>query len=133
MGIRRIKSVESGSIAPLGIGLASLTLATVLAVASASSAYLTDRRLTAIAESTAYAVLLASEQNQTLWLEYFAKEFLDSHPQKGVNQLSLESVSVSDGATVRVRLCSKFEPFVINYVFSDVGTICSEGLARRGR
>lgn len=124
---------EKGSIAPLGIGLAALSLSVVLLTLSASSAYLTDRRLTSIAESTAYAVLKQSSDEPDRQLDYLAEEFLGKHPLRGIRQLQLISVSVVDQLTVRVRLCSRLEPLILGYVFSEVGTICSEGLARRGR
>lgn len=127
------RNSELGSIAPLGIGLATLSLTVVLVSISASSAYLTDRRLTFIAESTAYAVLSESDGELNLSLTALAEEFIQQHPLRGIRDLQIVSVSASDQQTVRVRLCSKLEPIIPSYVFSEVGTICSEGLARRGR
>jgi hypothetical protein len=41
--------------------------------------------------------------------------------------------SSSELKTVRVRLCSLWRPIFENYMFSEMGKVCSEGLARRGR
>ncbi|MFM7013577.1 MAG: pilus assembly protein TadG-related protein [Actinomycetota bacterium] len=120
-------SSDSGSIAPLGIGLAALSLGVVLTTLSAGSLYLTDRRLTSVAESAALSVL--SEQGD---LENLARDFLNQHPLSGLHNVELVEASKLDGKTVRVRLCASAVP-LIGYVFSETGRVCSEGLARRGR
>ena len=124
---------EQGSMAPLGIGLALLSLMTTLVILAAGSFYLSERRLTSVAESTAlYAMsrsALLSNQN----LPRYAGEFLELHSLKGLKQVSLIEASSPDSQTVRVRLCSLWRPLFDVYIFSEVGMICSEGLARRGR
>ncbi len=47
------KSKDCGSMALFGIGLAVLSLVTVLIVLASGSVYLTERRLTTVAEATA--------------------------------------------------------------------------------
>lgn len=124
---------EEGSLAPLGIGLALVSLATVLAVIASGSLYLTERRLTAAAESTALAVLIAAEGNLSQSLSSIARSYLSQHPLRGLQQVSLVEASSSDQKTVKIRLCSLWRPIFENYIFSEIGMVCSEGLARRGR
>lgn len=122
-----------GSMAPLGIGLSLLSLVTTLVILGAGSLYLSERRLTSVAESTALYALAKSDVISNQSLPRYAGEFLEMHPLKGLDQVSLIEASSRDGLTVRVRLCSLWRPIFDSYIFSDVGMICSEGLARRGK
>jgi hypothetical protein len=130
---RESRSDEQGSMAPLGIGLSLLSLMTTLVILAAGSVYLSERRLTSVAESTALYVLSQSDVLASQSLPRFAGEFLELHPLNGLHQVSLIEASSQDGLTVRVRLCSLWRPIFEVYIFSEVGMICSEGLARRGR
>lgn len=130
---RETRTGDQGSMAPLGIGLSMLSLMTTLVVLAAGSIYLSERRLTAVAESTALFVLANSPDLQSQGLPRLAGQFLEIHPLKGLQQVSLIDASSPDGLTVRVRLCSLWRPIFDSYMFSEVGMICSEGLARRGR
>ena len=125
------KDSDDGSLAPLGIGLASLALAAVLAVVSAGSVYLTERRLTSVAEATALSVLAQSAELTDL--ENLAVSFLQDHPLTGLTGVRLIEASSRDSRTVSVRLCSNWLPVIPGYMFSETGIVCSEGLARRGR
>jgi hypothetical protein len=129
---RECRPGEQGSMAPLGIGLSFLSLMTTLVIVAAGSLYLSERRLTSVAESTALYALAKSDPISNQSLPRYAGEFLEMHPLKGVHQVSLIEASSRDGVTVRVRLCSLWRPLFNSYMFPDVGTICSEGLARRG-
>lgn len=129
---RASRSREQGSMAPLGIGLSLLSLMTSLVILAAGSLYLSERRLTSVAESTALYALAKSDVISNQSLSRYAGEFLEMHPLKGLQQVSLIEASSKDGFTVRVRLCSLWRPLFDSYIFSDVGMICSEGLARRG-
>jgi hypothetical protein len=119
--------------APLGIGLSLLSLMTTLVILAAGSLYLSERRLTSVAESTALYALAKSDVISNQSLPRYAGEFLELHPLKGLQQVSLIESSSRDGFTVRVRLCSLWRPLFDSYIFSDVGMICSEGFARRGK
>ena len=130
---RESRFSELGSMAPLGIGLSLLSLMTTLVILAAGSLYLSERRLTSVAESTALYALSKSEVLSNQLLPRFAGEFLDLHSLHGLKQVSLIEASSQDGYTVRVKLCSLWRPIFEVYTFSEVGTICSEGLARRGR
>lgn len=124
---------QHGSLAPLGVGLAMLSLTAVLAILTSGSLYLTERRLTSVAESTALAVLIDAEGNLQQNLAPLARSWLDQHLLGGLDQVELIDASSSDQLTVRVRLCSSSLPIFANYMFSEIGRVCSEALARRGR
>jgi hypothetical protein len=126
-------SSERGSLAPLGIGLAMLSLTLVLGILAAASLYLTERRLTTVAESTALAVLIDAKGNLAQPLAPMASKWLESQPLRGLFQVELVEVSSIDQRSVRVRLCSSSRPIFENYMFSEIGRVCSEALARRGR
>lgn len=126
-------SDEQGSMAPLGIGLSLLSLMTTLVILAAGSIHLSERRLTSVAESSALYALSKSVEISNQNLPRYAGEFLEMHPLRGLQQVSLIEASSRDGFTVRVRLCSMWRPIFDVYIFSDVGMICSEGLARRGK
>ena len=130
---REFRASERGSMAPLGIGLSLLSLLTTLVILAAGSLYLSERRLISLSESTALYALAKSDVISNQRLPEYAAEFLGMLPLKGLQQVSLIEASSSDGFTVRVRLCSLWRPLFNFYIFSDVGMICSEGLARRGR
>lgn len=124
---------QQGSLAPLGIGLAMLSLTTVLLILASGSLYLTERRLTTVAESTAISVLIEAKGNLSQPLHPLAMSWLEQHPPRGLYQVELIEVSSVDQKTVRVRLCSSSRPIFANYMFSEIGKVCSEALARRGR
>lgn len=122
---------ERGSLAPLGIGLAIVSLTLVIVVLISGSLYLTERRLTTLAESTALAVLADSGDFQEL--SQLAGAFLSEAQNPGLQGVHLIEASKPDSLTVRVRICSDWASPFPNYMFSDRGRVCSEGLARRGR
>jgi hypothetical protein len=127
------ESRDSGSMALFGIGLAAISLATVLIVLASGSVYLTERRLTTVAEATALSVLTKAKGDLNIDLGKLARDFLAQNPLTGLDNVNLVDTSSPDGKTVRVRLCSSWNPILVSYMFSEVGKICSEGLARRGR
>ena len=131
--VRDSDSNESGSLAPLGIGLAMLSLTLVLAILAAGSLYLTERRLTTVAESTAIAVLIDAKGNLAQPLAPMASWWLAKQPLRGLFQVELVEVTSKDQRSVRVRLCSSSRPLFENYMFSEIGRVCSEALARRGK
>jgi hypothetical protein len=131
--VRDSDSNESGSLAPLGIGLAMLSLTLVLAILAAGSLYLTERRLTTVAESTAIAVLIEAKGNLAQPLAPMASSWLAKQPLRGLFQVELVEVTSKDQRSVRVRLCSSSRPLFENYMFSEIGRVCSEALARRGK
>lgn len=124
---------QLGSLAPLGIGLALLSLTAVLGILASASLYLTERRLTTLAESTAISVLIDAKGDLSQALGPFAQNWLGQQPLHGLFRVELADASSVDQKTVRVRLCSSSRPIFPNYMFSEIGIVCSEALARRGR
>jgi hypothetical protein len=124
---------EKGSLAPLGIGLAMLSLSVVLVILASGSLYLTERRLTTVAESTAIAVLIDAGDNLGQALPPLASRWLQQQTFPGLYPVELVEASSVDRKTVRVRLCTNSRPLFANYMFSEIGRVCSEALARRGR
>ena len=131
--VSAFSSSDQGSLAPLGIGLSMLSLAVVVAIVASGSLYLTERRLTGVSESTALTVLVEAEENLEQDLYPLASRYLRDLPLRGLHQVTLVEASSSDLKTVRIRLCSVWRPIFENYMFSEIGRVCSEGLARRGR
>lgn len=124
---------QQGSLAPLGIGLAMLSLTTVLAILASGSLYLTERRLTTVAESTAIAVLIEAKGDLSQGLGPFARNWLRQQQLHGLSEVEMMEATSPDLKTVRVRLCSSSMPIFSNYIFSEIGRVCSEALVRRGR
>jgi hypothetical protein len=104
-----------------------------LVVVASGSLYLTERRLTGVAESTALAVLEIADGDLSQNLFPVASGYLAQLPLHGLDQVSVVEASSADLKTVRIRLCSVWRPIFENYMFSEIGRVCSEGLARRGR
>jgi hypothetical protein len=127
------RSGELGSLAPLGIGLAMVSLAVVLTTLASGSLYLTERRLTGVAESTALAVLFSADGNLLQDLTPLATGYLSELSLQGLYRVTVIEAASPDLQTVRIRLCSLWQPIFENYLFSDTGKVCSEGMARRGR
>lgn len=110
-----------------------LSLTLVLAILAAGSLYLTERRLTTVAESTAIAVLIDAKGNLAQPLAPMASRWIVKQPLRGLFQVELVEVTSKDQRSVRVRLCSSSRPLFENYIFSEIGRVCSEALARRGK
>lgn len=112
---------DTGSVAPLGIGLSAILLATILTLVSANSLYLLRTRLNFVAE---FAAL--SEVKYAL----SASDFLSATQNSG--SVFVEDDSSIDLKTVEVTICSLWSSPVP--VLSQVGTlrICGHGAARGG-
>lgn len=114
---------NAGSTAPLGIGLAMLSLAAILMFASASSAFLLQRRLTSLAE---YAALSEAR------FEMPASEFLGKAGVSGLQGVRVAADQVSDGLTVEITLCSMWSPPLPGLVSMQNFEVCGRGAARAG-
>lgn len=114
---------DSGSSAPLGIGLALISLATILLLASASSLFLLQRRLTSLAE---YAALSNVRYNVPVDV------FLRETGGNGIKQLRVAAEKVVDGLTVKVTICSMWQPSLPKFVELPKFEVCGSGAARAG-
>lgn len=101
----RARQNERGSIAPLAIGLAFLSLAAILTTVAASSLFLYQKRLLNLAEATALFAVSTGEPSQN---------FLSQLSNSKLNQLVVAKEQFIDGKTVEVRLCAKWSsPFAL--------------------
>jgi len=114
---------DAGSTAPLAIGLAMLSLSAILMFASASSAFLLQRRLTSLAE---YAALSEAR------FEMPATDFLGKAGASGLQGLRVAGDEVSDGLTVEITLCSIWLPPLAGIVSMPNFEVCGRGAARAG-
>ena len=128
---------ENGSAAPLAIGLALIAVAVVLATSLASSMFLFQRRLSALADSTAISVRqdigqpTESASNRALQklvekrIYAFQTVILSELPD-----LAVQAADMNDGLTLQINLCAKWQaPFEVSFLPSQA-LICSESAAR---
>jgi hypothetical protein len=114
---------EGGSVAPLAIGLSLLSLATILMMASATSVFLLQRRLTTLAE---FAALSGATSGIS------ARVFLNEADPKGFAGLTIAKDEISDGKTNEVILCANWSPPLPSIVKLGSRIVCSQGAARAG-
>lgn len=113
---------ESGSIAPLGIGLCLLSVATILGFGAAGSLYVHQQRLNTVAENVALAVASGSES-----AEVFLRRWPAQTELKGLIVVRAELV---DGKTAEVRLCSEWVNPVQVLALPNLAKVCAEAKAR---
>ena len=99
------KANERGSIAPLAIGLALLSLAAILTTVAISSLFLYQKRLLTLAEGAALFAVSTGEP---------AQGFLSQLTNSKLGEISVAKEQVIDGKTVEVRLCANWvSPFTL--------------------
>ena len=116
-------NLDAGSSAPLGIGLALISLATILVFASASSVFLLQRRLTSLAE---YAALSNARYHVP------AAVFIRETGGLGIKELRVAAENVVDGLTVEVTICSVWQLALPRLVELPKIEVCGRGAARAG-
>lgn len=114
---------ECGSVAPLAIGLAVLSLATILLVASVSSVFLLERRLTTLAE---FAALSEADSGMP------AATFLDEANPQGFSDLTVAKDEISDGMTSEVTICASWSTPLPIVIKLGSRVVCGQGAARAG-
>jgi hypothetical protein len=117
------KSKERGSVTPLAIGLALLLLVTLFLMASATSVFLLQRRLTTLAE---FAALSGAESGMA------AKVFISEADPKGFVGLAIVRDEISDGKTNEVIVCANWNPPLPSIVKLGMRIVCGQGAARAG-
>ena len=115
--------LDAGSSAPLGIGLALISLATILVFASVSSVFLLQRRLTSLAE---YAALSNARYNVP------AAVFIRETGGLGIKDLRVAAENMVDGLTIEVKICSTWQPSMPKLVELPKIEVCGRGAARAG-
>lgn len=114
-------SNDSGSMAPLGIGLFALSLAFVLAISAASSLFVFQKRLTNYAEMAAIYVLEREVEVSDFQLRVGNQNFMD---------FNLAQQILNDGLTVRITACASWRTPVSSYLPFPAKQICSNASAR---
>lgn len=117
------QTCDSGSIAPLAIGLALLSLTAVLMSVSAGSMFLLERRLTSLAE---FAALSRAATRMSV------VEFLREAKLEGYSGLTVTKDEVVDGFTSEVRICSQWNAPLPTFLRFEGRQVCGFGAARAG-
>jgi hypothetical protein len=116
-------SLDSGSIAPLGIGLFLFVVAMMFTVISASSMFIFQKRLTTIAEAAAVFISSGSESSSVFFETFQRRSFIN---------LKIQDELLQDGSTTEVVVCALWvSPLLI---LNTLGSkeICSYAAARAG-
>jgi hypothetical protein len=112
---------EKGSIAPLGIGLLSISLALIFTLVCANSLYVLKNRLTGTAE---FAALAEARIGLT------AAMFL--HESEYPEEYFIDEDYSSDQKTTEVTVCAIWSaPLPIVLILTDL-KVCGHGAARAG-
>lgn len=116
-------SNDSGSMAPLGIGLFALSLTFILAISATSSLFVFQKRLTNYAEMAAIYVLSQNAAVSDFQLRVGNQNFLE---------LDLSQQILDDGVTLKITACAKWIAPVTTYVSLPAKRICSNASSRAG-
>lgn len=116
-------SGEEGSVAPLGIGLALLSLSAILVLSSVSTIFLMQRRLTTLAE---FAALSGARYNLP------AKDFVRESNASTMAGLRVADDSNTDGVTRQVKVCATWQAPLPTFTKLLGFEICGNGAARAG-
>lgn len=115
---------ESGSIAPLGIGLILFTTSLMLTIIGATSMFIFQKRLTNLAEE---AVIIAASGVESA--EYFATKFYS----KEFQELQVRRELLLDNVTTQVTVCGKWRAPIQILGMMESRQICSRALSRPDR
>lgn len=121
--IRSFQGAEAGSIAPLGIGFALISLSVILVFTSVSSIFILQRRLTTMAE---FAALSGARYGLS------ASDFVIQGGAAGMTGLRVSVDRVLDGVTREVTICKNWAPPLPVAVKLEGFEICGYGAAREG-
>lgn len=114
--------LDSGSIAPLGIGLFLFIIAMMVTIVCASSMFIFQKRLTTFAEAAAVFISSGGE------LSVFNEKV--SH--RGFNNLRIGDQLLQDGLTTEVIACALWTPPILILEPLTPKEICSHAAARVG-
>lgn len=114
---------DTGSMAPLGIGLFAVSLSFVLLLAAAESMFIFQKRLTNYAEMAAIFVV---NHDQSI------REFQNRVGSQNFVELSLKNKLLEDGRTELVQACATWSPLFSPADIIAPLQICSHASARAG-
>ena len=121
---------EEGSVVPLIAGLCALLLLIGSVTLAITGAHVQTQRLTDFADAQASAVARRLQQEQRMvgvgngvsgarGYEYAAEYLAASGASREFSGLSIDSVDVSDGESVRIRLRGRIHPPLVSIVVPD--------------
>lgn len=115
--------IDSGSIAPLAIGLFVFSVAMMFTVISASSMFILQKRLTTFAEAAAVYVSSGGESSEV---------FVETVSRRSFANLRIEDRLLRDGLTTEVFACASWLPPIVVLEPLVSKEICSHATARAG-
>lgn len=119
----RVLSEDSGSIAPLGIGLLMLTLTLMFTITTATSLFVFQKRLTTYAEAVALFIAASGSESS---------DFIQVAGENDFKGLEVSNSIALDGQTVSVNACAKWRPIFLTPSGIGQTEVCSHAAARVG-
>ena len=135
--MKRLKQ-ETGSVAPLGIGLAVIAVFAVLATVVSSSAFLFQRRLGSFVDATTIASaqkLFTGAERIHSQVEIRARVMqlaATLRPESDFAQIDfwLVDAAIDDGQTLTTRFCSRWASPLTVPLLRNEQTVCVDSAAR---
>ena len=129
---------ESGSVAPMGLGLAVIAVFAVLATVVSSSAFLFQRRLGSFVDATTIASaqkLLSSAEriHSRVEIRTGVMQVADTlRPHSDFAQIEywLVDAAIADGQTLTTRFCSRWVSPLSVPLLAGEHTVCVDSAAR---
>lgn len=119
--VRNRFSAETGSIAPLGIGIFLFSIVFSFTTVSATSMFIFQKRLTSVAESV--ALFVASGRGES-------SDFLNSVGALNFEELKVAYSLAPDQVTTVVKACAIWRAPIVTVVEFSKRQTCSTGSAR---
>ncbi len=133
--MKRLKQ-ETGSVAPLGIGLAVIAVFAVLATVVSSSAFLFQRRLGSFVDATTIASaqkLLAGRIHSQVEIRARVMQVAENlRPESDFAAIDywLVAAEIADGQTLTTRFCSLWVSPLSVPLLRNEQTVCVDSAAR---
>ena len=121
VGKRYLRQPDQGSIAPLGIGFAAISLTLVFVILASSSLYIFQKRLKNYSEGVALYVAATGDSAQSYLLRVGAEEFIDFKVQTSL---------LSDDQTVQATSCARWDFPISIWISNGSRQICAQAAAR---
>lgn len=121
VGKRYLRFSDQGSIAPLGIGFAAISLTLVFVILASSSLYIFQKRLKNYSEGLALYVAATGDSAQNYLLRVGAEEFKD---------FKVRTSLLSDDQTVQATSCARWDFPISIWKSNGSRQICGQAAAR---
>lgn len=116
---------DRGTVAPLAIGLATISLATILTLASATSAFVFENRVQKLADSLSLRLKSLNDISQIT-----AQAQLQSLSSDNFAVAQISKLQMADGATVELELCANWKNPLTVISIPTTRRVCSKAAAR---